>query len=121
MPVKTNKKTTEQSNSNHTTFSSQYFYDYVKSRGYHLKTVPEYGKVLENAGFVDVQAKNYTKEFVDVLKRELGEFTAKKKAIIEEFSQKDFDYIVDGWNDKVKRCADGDQVWGYFVGKKPYA
>ena len=86
-----------------------------------MKTVPEYGQVLANAGFVDVQAKNYTKEFVDVLKRELGEFTAKKEAIIEEFSQKDFDYIVNGWNDKVGRCADGDQVWGYFVAKKPYA
>ena len=86
-----------------------------------MKTVPEYGQVLANAGFVDVQAKNYTKEFVDVLKRELGEFTAKKKAIIEEFSQKDYDYIVNGWNDKVGRCADGDQVWGYFVAKKPYA
>ena len=102
-------------------FLSPQFQAYVKSRGYHLLTVKQYGKVLENAGFVNVQADDVTDNFVGVLKRELGEFTAKKKAIIDEFSQKDFDYIVDGWNDKVKRCSQGDQVWGYFVAKKPYA
>merc|ERR1712051_584420 len=32
---------------------SQHFVDYVKSRGYHLHTVKEYGKILESAGFVD--------------------------------------------------------------------
>ena len=52
---------------------------------------------------------------------EVTEFSKKKQAIIEEFSQKDFDYIVTGWNDKIKRCSDGDQAWGYFVAKKPYA
>ena len=86
-----------------------------------MLTVKQYGKVLENAGFIDVQANDVTDEFVSVLKRELGDFTAKSKAIIDEFSRKDFDYIVDGWTDKVKRCSQGDQVWGYFVAKKPYA
>jgi len=100
---------------------SQHFVDYVKSRGYHLHTVPEYGRIIESAGFVDVVATNYTPGFIDILKGEVTEFSKKKQAIIEEFSQKDFDYIVTGWNDKIKRCSDGDQAWGYFVAKKPYA
>jgi len=93
----------------------------LKSRGYHLHTVKEYGKILESAGFVDVQATNMTPGFIDILKGEVSEFSQKKEAIINEFSQKDFDYIVTGWNDKIKRCSDGDQAWGYFVAKKPYA
>jgi len=100
---------------------SQHFVDYVASRGYHLHTVQEYGKIIESAGFVDVKATNMTPGFIDILKGEVTEFSKKKQAIIEEFSQKDFDYIVTGWNDKIKRCSDGDQAWGYFVAKKPYA
>jgi len=103
-------------------YYSQAFNEYVKSRGYNLLTVPEYGKVLESVGFIDVEAKDITNPyFIGVLKREMSDFTAKKADIIKEFSQKDYDYIINGWNDKVKRCTDGDQVWGYFLAKKPYA
>ena len=101
--------------------TTSYVYIFFKSRGYHLHTVKEYGKILESAGFVDVQATNMTPGFIDILKGEVSEFSQKKEAIINEFSQKDFDYIVTGWNDKIKRCSDGDQAWGYFVAKKPYA
>merc|ERR1719319_276503 len=100
---------------------SQHFVDYVKSRGYHLHTVKEYGKILESAGFVDVEATNMTPGFIDILKGEVYDFRQKEHAIIDEFSQKEFDYIVDGWTAKIKRCSAGDQAWGYFVAKKPYA
>ena len=96
------------------------FVEYVKSRGYNLLTVPEYGQVLESVGFIEVEAKDMTQEFIGILKREVADFSSRKDAIIKEFSSKDFDYIVNGWNDKVKRCSDGDQVWGYFLAKKPY-
>ena len=39
-----------------------------QSRGYHLHTVKEYGKILESAGFVDVEATNMTPGFIDILK-----------------------------------------------------
>ena len=93
----------------------------MKSRGYHLHTVQEYGKIIESAGFVDVKARDMTLEFIKVLKGEVSNFSDKKKAIIEEFSEKDFDYIVNGWTDKIRRCNDKDQAWGYFVATKPYA
>ena len=53
--------------------------------------------------------------------------TSKLFAIISEWNSsfwitvKEFDYIVDGWTAKIKRCSAGDQAWGYFVAKKPYA
>lgn len=99
----------------------QHFLDYVKSRGYHLHTVQEYGKILESVGFVDVQAVDLTTYFIEILNKEVNEFTKVKEQILDEFSQKDFDYIVTGWTDKVKRCTDGDQAWGYFVARKPFA
>jgi phosphoethanolamine N-methyltransferase len=100
---------------------SAHFKDYVKSRGYHLLTVQGYGQVLESVGFVQLQAIDMTKEFINILEGELKEFIPKKDAIQKEFSQKDFDYIVSGWTDKIERCSSGDQAWGYFVAKKPFA
>ncbi len=97
------------------------FLAYVKSRGYHLHTVKEYGKILASAGFVDVNAVDMTPKFIEILQNEVDLFSQKKDDIVKEFSQKDFDYIVTGWNDKIKRCTDGDQAWGYFVAKKPFA
>ena len=44
-----------------------------------------------------VEAKDITNPyFIGVLKREMSDFTAKKADIIKEFSQKDYDYIVNG-------------------------
>ena len=44
-----------------------------------------------------VEAKDITNPyFIGVLKREMSDFTAKKADIIKEFSQKDYDYIING-------------------------
>jgi phosphoethanolamine N-methyltransferase len=50
----------------------QEFEDYVAGRGYQLLTVVKYGKVLENAGWKQVQAIDNTTDFVNVLNRELN-------------------------------------------------
>lgn len=100
---------------------SEQFEAYRKSRGYNLCTVEEYGKILESVGFVNVKAENLTSYFIEILKEEVLDFSQRRQKVVQEFSEKDYDYIVTGWNDKIKRCADNDQNWGYFVGKKPYA
>lgn len=99
---------------------TQRFKDYVKQRGYILKTVPEYGKILESAGFTEVEAIDGTDYFVEILNTELARFVPQKAMIEKEYSLADYNKIVDGWNDKLVRCADGDQKWGIFVARKPY-
>ena len=96
------------------------FKDYVKDRGYHLLTVNEYGKTIGSAGFSQVEAVDNTNYFVEILKNELEIFKPMKKEVIEEYSQKEYQCIIDGWQDKIVRCGSGDQVWGLFVVKKLY-
>ena len=96
----------------------QDFKDYVADRGYHLLTVDQYGGVLTAAGFSDVQAQDRTKQFIDILHKELDAFRKIREEVVEEYSVDDFDHICQGWEDKVVRCNGGDQAWGYFVGKK---
>jgi phosphoethanolamine N-methyltransferase len=30
----------------------------------------------------------------------------------------DYDYLVQGWKDKLVRCEQGDQKWGFFYAEK---
>ncbi|KAF0694852.1 Aste57867_14292 [Aphanomyces stellatus] len=98
--------------------STDRFNAYVASRGYHLLSPPQYGAVLEAAGFTDVVAEDRTDHFVDVLKTELARTIDNKDEFVGQTSAKDFEEIVDGWQAKLVRCAEGDQKWGLFLGYK---
>ena len=65
-------------------------------------------------GFSNVKAMDKTDEFVRILKMEMARFEPSKGKFIKEFSQKDYDELVDGWKIKVVRCSDKDQGWGWF-------
>ncbi|KAK2160634.1 hypothetical protein NP493_1634g00028 [Ridgeia piscesae] len=97
---------------------SDHFKKYVAQREYHLLSPAQYGKVLEDVGFVNVIAEDRTDQFVDVLQKELNRTMAIKDDFIREFSQADYDAIVNGWKEKLVRCGQGDQRWGLFLAKK---
>jgi phosphoethanolamine N-methyltransferase len=69
-------------------------------------------------GFVNVRAEDRTKQFISILHTEIQRFEPQKSDFLEDFSQADYDEIVDGWSAKVKRCNAGDQVWGMFLAEK---
>ncbi|XP_052818692.1 uncharacterized protein LOC128244694 isoform X2 [Mya arenaria] len=95
---------------------SDQFKDYVKQRGYNLLSPARYGKVLEEAGFTRVDAQDRTDLFVQSLEKELIVAEDIREDFVKEFSQDDFDYIVNGWKDKVGRTQ--DQRWGVFYAEK---
>lgn len=94
---------------------SDEFAAYVESRGYDLKTPQEYGQIFSDLGFSQVQADDTTDLFVESLKKELNRMEEIKEEFIQEFSQEDFKYLVDGWNEKLVRTAAGHQKWGAFL------
>ncbi|XP_029467405.1 phosphomethylethanolamine N-methyltransferase-like isoform X2 [Rhinatrema bivittatum] len=96
------------------------FADYVKQRGYILYTPQEYGKFLEQVGFINVRAEDRTTQFMDVLNIELRRTEDMKEEFIQAFSEEDFVYIVEGWKEKLHRCKLGDQRWGLFYAEKPH-
>eukprot|EP01083_Nonionella_stella_P287532 978750_1 len=98
---------------------SDAFNEYLLDRKYHLKTPNEYGEIIEKAGFINVISKDETKQFVSVLNDELNKFERIKDEFVNEYTEKDYHYIVSGWKSKVVRCNDGDQKWGSFIGYKP--
>lgn len=84
------------------------FLAYVAQRGYILHTVKEYGRLIEEAGFREVQAIDKTTVFGDYLRIELDHL-AKEKAIPE---------IQKSWQEKIVRNQRGEQGWGWFMARK---
>ncbi|XP_078163961.1 phosphoethanolamine N-methyltransferase-like [Carex rostrata] len=97
---------------------SEEFVSYIKQRGYDLHDVKTYGKMIEAAGFHDVVAEDRTNQFLEVLQRELDTTAKNKDEFLQDFSEKDYDDIVNGWNAKLKRSSLGEQRWGLFIATK---
>ncbi|EEE55232.1 hypothetical protein OsJ_03109 [Oryza sativa Japonica Group] len=97
---------------------SEEFAAYIKQRGYDLHDVRAYGQMLENAGFHDVIAEDRTDQFLDVLERELAKVEKNKNEFVSDFSQEDYDAIVNGWKAKLQRSSAGEQRWGLFIATK---
>jgi len=98
---------------------SEPFSQYVKQRGYQLHTIQQYGKLLEDAGYCEVEAIDVTDYLVERCDEELKRLKPLQREFVAEFSQEDYDYLVEGWRSKVARCLQGDQRWGLFIAKKP--
>ncbi|KAM4617374.1 uncharacterized protein O3C94_021407 isoform 2-T2 [Discoglossus pictus] len=98
---------------------SPVFQEYVKQRGYILYTPQEYGQFLQKVGFVNVQALDRTEQFVQVLNTELKRTEEIKEEFVKNFTEEDYNYIIEGWNEKLHRCSLGDQRWGLFYAEKP--
>ncbi|XP_072350930.1 uncharacterized protein [Scyliorhinus torazame] len=98
---------------------SAHFQEYVRQRGYILYTVPKYGKMLQDVGFACVVTEDRTRQFVEILKLELRRLESGRTAFLQEFSEADYLYIVDGWKEKMSRSERGDQRWALFLAEKP--
>ncbi|XP_065849942.1 phosphoethanolamine N-methyltransferase 1-like [Euphorbia lathyris] len=94
------------------------FAEYIKQRGYDLHDVKAYGQMLRDAGFDDVVAEDRTDQFLKVLQRELNDIEKDKEEFISDFSEEDYNDIVDGWKSKLIRSSSGEQCWGLFIAKK---
>ncbi|XP_022097659.1 phosphoethanolamine N-methyltransferase-like [Acanthaster planci] len=94
------------------------FRSYIAQRGYTLYTPKAYGKLLEAAGFINVKAEDRTEQFMEILEAEKAKVEKGREAFIKEFSEEDFQYLVDGWTNKLTRSKAGDQKWGLFLAEK---
>merc|ERR1712150_112329 len=97
---------------------SEKFKTYVAQRGYNLLSPAQYGKVLENAGFINVKAEDRSEQFAGVLRSEIEKTESIKAEFIREFDEAGYKYIVEGWQEKLGRVESGDQRWGLFYAEK---
>ncbi len=94
------------------------FQAYVKSTGYHLVDPATYGKLLEGAGFVDVDVEDATGKFIDIMKREAARLKDNPADFVGMFSEPDLKYLVDRWAMKDGFCNAGDMKWGIYKARR---
>ncbi len=87
---------------------SDEFLAYVAQREYDLHTPKEYGRLIEEAGFVEVQALDKTALFGEYLHMELEHLP--NDGSIPEIRQ--------SWHEKIVRNQRGEQGWGWFMGRR---
>jgi phosphoethanolamine N-methyltransferase len=94
------------------------FQAYVRSTGYHLVDPASYGKLLEDAGFVDVQVEDATDKFIDIMKREAARLAANPESFVGTFSEADLKYLISRWEMKDVFCRAGDMKWGIYQARR---
>jgi len=94
------------------------FQAYVKSTGYHLVDPASYGKLLEAAGFVDVEVEDATDKFIAIMKREAGRLASNPADFVGTFSEADLRYLIDRWAMKDGFCRAGDMKWGIYKARR---
>ena len=95
------------------------FRAYVAQTGYHLTDPASYGKLLENAGFTDVEVEDATDKFVQILRNEADRLGVNRADFLATFREEDLNYLVERWAMKVGFCKAGEMKWGiYRAGKR---
>jgi phosphoethanolamine N-methyltransferase len=100
-----------------TSGGSPEFRAYAEQTGYHLTDPASYGRLLEDAGFVDVVVEDATARFVDILERESERLAARRAEFLATFGEKDLNYLLDRWAMKVRFCQAGDMKWGIYTAR----
>lgn len=97
---------------------SSEFEAYAKKTGYHLVDPAAYGKLLEDAGFVDVIVEDATPKFIEILKKEPVNLAANRDDFLSSFSEEDLNYLTERWAMKVRFCEANDMKWGIYKATK---
>ena len=95
--------------------ASPAFEEYIKNTGYHVVEPPQYGRLLEAAGFHDVKVDDATDRFIEILKSEADRLKTQRAEFLTVFSEKDLNYLVERWAMKVGFCQNGDMKWGVYT------
>ena len=97
---------------------SREFSDYVQKRNYTLHDVQTYKHLLEKSGLKIIQGYDNTKRFVVALEAELQHLISIKEEFLQNFTQHDYEDLIQGWEKKITRAKQGYQKWGCFYAKK---
>ena len=63
------------------------FEEYIKKTGYSVIEPPQYGRLLEAAGFKDVVVDDATNRFIEILEREADSLVTRRGEFLASFSE----------------------------------
>ncbi len=76
------------------------FEDYIAKTGYHVVSPRQYGQLLQDAGFVDVQVEDATERFIGILESEMSRLDTDRNSFLGSFSEQDLKYLKEALGDE---------------------
>ena len=89
-----------------------HFVEYVRNREYCLHTLPDYAELIEAAGFVEVQTRDLTSRFIEILNGDLQTIGSSG------LPAQDQHQLRQSWLGKLERAESNDHRWGLFTAQK---
>lgn len=94
------------------------FEAYIADREYDLHEPIAYGQLLEDAGFKEVEAKDVSSDFLDMLEMELERFRKEHNLDPKLITKADCENFEKSWLVKIEWVRSGDMRKGILYGRK---
>jgi phosphoethanolamine N-methyltransferase len=95
----------------------EFFNEYVASRGYDLHEPFEYGKMLQDAGFKQVDVRDVSSDFLEMLETELEQFRKDFNPLPINFEKVDYEDLEKSWLAKIEWVRSRDMRKGILYGR----
>nr|4IV8_A Chain A, Phosphoethanolamine N-methyltransferase,putative [Plasmodium knowlesi strain H]4IV8_B Chain B, Phosphoethanolamine N-methyltransferase,putative [Plasmodium knowlesi strain H] len=94
------------------------FKAYINKRKYTLIPIQDYGDLIKSCNFQNVQAKDISDYWLELLQMELNKLEEKKDEFLKLYPTDEYNSLKDGWTRKIKDTKRHLQKWGYFKAQK---
>lgn len=94
------------------------FKAYINKRKYTLIPIQDYGDLIKSCNFQNVQAKDISDYWLELLQMELNKLEEKKDEFLKLYPADEYNSLKDGWTRKIKDTKRHLQKWGYFKAQK---
>ncbi len=98
---------------------SPLFEDYLEQCHYHLQDVDAYAAGMKAAGLDVNVAEDITPLFIQLMEKEQSDLRARRNEFLQDYTEEDYDYLINRWDSKLKFCREGDFRWGLFIARRP--
>jgi phosphoethanolamine N-methyltransferase len=94
------------------------FQSYLDQCGYYLQGIDTYAATIAAHGYEILAKEDISAQMISYLKKEKKELGETRSDFLRDFSEEDYQYLVNRWNKKLDFCQSGDFRWGLFLARK---
>ncbi|MEW2592239.1 methyltransferase domain-containing protein [Micromonospora aurantiaca] len=95
------------------------FESHVVGCGHHLVTPAGYREILAEAGFVDLVVEDRSADLGASMRGERETLVAQRADFVAEFSEGEYESLLERWDRKIDHTAAGELVWMLLLARRP--
>ncbi|WP_061219414.1 methyltransferase domain-containing protein [Leptospira weilii] len=97
---------------------SQTFNNKMLAWGQHMITLPEYAKLIQEAGFEDIQVIDRTQDLLDSMLFGKEKLEEQKQNFLKELTLEEYEGLYNRWEQKIGFARNNELAWMVLIAKK---